>query len=70
MITVIHIYLLKEIISVNNTAVAGVDANNAAKKVIFKNCALFTNCITKMNNTQIDNPEYIDIVMPIYNLIE
>ena len=70
MITVIYIYLLKEIISVNNTAVAGVDANNAAKKVIFKNCALFTNCITKMNNTQIDNPEYIDIVMPIYNLIE
>ena len=40
------------------------------KKVIFKNCALFTNCISKINNTQIDNAEYIDIVMPMYNLTE
>ena len=23
-----------------------------------------------MNNTQLDNAEYIDIVMPMYNLIE
>ena len=40
------------------------------KKVIFKNCTPFTNCISKINNTQIDNAEYIDIVMPMYNLIE
>ena len=40
------------------------------KKVIFKNCAPFTNCISKINNTQIDNAEYIDIVMPMYNLVE
>ena len=38
--------------------------------MIFKNCAPFTNCITKINNTQIDNAEYIDIVMSMYNLIE
>ena len=62
--------LVKGNISVNNTAAAGADANNAAKKVIFKNCALFTNCISKINNTQIDNAEYIVIVMPMYNLIE
>ena len=30
----------------------------------------FTSCITKINNTQIDYAEYIDIVMPMYNLIE
>ena len=30
----------------------------------------FISCITKINNTQIDNVEYIDIVMPMYNLIE
>ena len=30
----------------------------------------FTNCISKINNTQIDNAEYIDTVMPMYNLIE
>ena len=59
--------LIKGNISVNNNA-AG--ANNTNKKVIFKNCASFTNCISKINNTQIDNDEYIDIVMPMYNLIE
>ena len=62
--------LVKENIIVNNTAVAAAAANNTNKKVIFKNCAPFTNCISKINNTQIDNAEYIDIVMPMYKLIE
>ena len=62
--------LVKGNITVNNTADAGVAANNTNKKVIFKNCPPFTNCISKINNTQIDNAEYIDIVMPIYKLIE
>ena len=62
--------LVKGNISVNNTTAADADANNTNKKVIFKNCAPFTNCISKINNTQIDNAEYIDIVMPMYNLIE
>ena len=57
-------------ISVNNNAAAGAIANNTNKKVIFKNRAPFTNCISKINNTQIDNSEYIDIVMPMYNLIQ
>ena len=61
--------LVKGNISVNNTAGAAA-ANNTNKKVIFKNCASFANCIIKINNTQIGNAEYIDIVMPIYNLIE
>ena len=39
-------------------------------QIIQINCAPFTNCISKINNTQIDNAEYIDIVMPMYNLIE
>ena len=30
----------------------------------------FTNCISEINNTQIDNAKDIDIVMPMYNLIE
>ena len=62
--------LVKGNISVDNTAAAGTAANNTAKKVIFKNCAPFTNCISKINNIQIDNAEYIDRVMPMYNLIE
>ena len=36
----------------------------------FKNCALFINCISEINNTQVDNAKDIDIVMPMYNLIE
>ena len=62
--------LVKGNITVNNTAADGAVANNTNKKVIFKNCAPFTSCISKINNTQIDNAEYIDIVMPMYNLIE
>ena len=56
-------------ITVNNTADEGAIANNTNKKVIFENCAPFTSCISKINNEQIDNAEYIDIVMPMYNLI-
>ena len=62
--------LLKGTISVNNTAAQGAAANNTNQKVIFKNCAPFTNCISEINNTQIDNAKDIDIVMPMYNLIE
>ena len=61
--------LVKGNITVNNTA-SGAAANNTNKKVISKNSASFTNCISKINNAQIDNAEYIDIVMPMYNLIE
>ena len=59
--------LVKGNISVNNNAVGAAAANNTNKKVIFKNCAPFTNCISRINNTQIDNAEHIDIVMPMYN---
>ena len=62
--------LVKGTISANNTAAAGAAANNTNKKVIFKNCAPFTNCISEINNTQTDNAKDIDIVMPMYNLIE
>ena len=39
--------LVKGNIAVNNTAGAGAVASNTNKKVIFKNCALFTNCTSK-----------------------
>ena len=62
--------LAKGNVSANNTAAADADANNTNKKVIFKNCAPSTDCISKINNTYIDNAQDIDIVMPTYNLIE
>ena len=39
-------------------------------EVVFKNLVPFTNCISKINNTHIDNAKDIDIVIPMYNLIE
>ena len=57
-------------ITVNNTAAADADANNTNEKVIFKNCVSFTNCISEINNIQVDHAKDIDIVMPMYNLIE
>ena len=48
------------------------DPNNEAyeKKLVFKNNVLFVSCISKINNTLTDNAEDLDIVMPIYNLLE
>ena len=51
--------LVKGNILVNNTAAAGADANNTNKKVVFKNCASFTDCISKINNNQVDNAKDI-----------
>ena len=51
--------LFKRNITVNNTATDGAAANNTNKKVIFKNFAPFTSCISKINNTHIDNAEHI-----------
>ena len=62
--------LVKGTISVNNTAAQGAAANNTNKKVIFKNCAPITNSKSEINNMQMDNAIDIDIVMPMYNLIE
>ena len=62
--------LIKGNITVNNSAAADADANNINRKVIFKNCAPFTDWISEISNTQVDNAKYIDIVIPMYNLIE
>ena len=49
---------------------APAQAENVGKKVVFKNCAPFTDCISEINNTQIDNAKYIGVIMPMYNLIK
>ena len=61
--------LVKGNISVNNTETAAI-WNNRNKKVIFENFAPFSSCIRKINNTQVDNAENIDRVMPMYNITE
>ena len=67
-----HTYLLKETITMTG---AGADAaarqgDQRNKGAIFKNCTTFINCKREINNTEIDNNNDIDIVMPMYNLIE
>ena len=64
--------LVKGTITINGIGadVAAREAEERDKGVAFKNCAPFPNCISEINNTQVDNAKDIDIVMPIYNLIE
>ena len=64
--------LVKGTITINGAAAdaAARQADERDKGVAFKNCASFTNCISEINNTQVDNAKDIDIVMPMYNLIE
>ena len=60
--------LVKGTITVAKETVAA--PNDANKKVIFKYCASFTSCINRISNTQVDDAQYIDTVMPMHNLIE
>ena len=57
--------------------ITGDGDNNAARQaderdkgVTFKNCAPFIKCISWINKTEINNAQDIDIVMPMYKLIE
>ena len=52
----------------SNAAVERADERD--KGVTFKNCASFTKCISRINNTDIDNAHDNDIEMSMYNLIE
>ena len=43
--------------------------NNAVTQVVSKNCAPFKNERTEMNDIFIDNADFINITIPMYNLI-
>ena len=43
---------------------------NAAARLALKNCAPFTKCNLEINDEHVDTAENLDIVMPMYNLIE
>ena len=45
-------------------------ADEINEGVIFKICAPFTDCVSEINNTQIEKAKDIDAVMQMYNLIE
>ena len=58
--------------TVTNVNAANTTNNNSFgdKKLIFKNNAPFINCISKINGVKIDNAEDLDVVIPMYNLLE
>ena len=63
--------LVKETITITEGADAAAErADERDKGVAFKNCVPFTKCIIRINNTDIDNAHDIDIIIPMYNLIE
>ena len=56
--------------TVPNTSAQEAAPNNRNKNVMFKNCTSFTNCITEINNTQVDDAHDTDVVMRMYKLTE
>ena len=57
--------VVKETITVTNP-----DNGKRNKAVAFKNNAPFIKCILKINGVKIDNAEDLNVVMPMYNLLE
>ena len=56
-------YILAKGNNISIESQKGDNVNNEEKEVVFKNCDPFTDCISKINNTQIDNNKDIDVVM-------
>ena len=54
---------------VDGTIRAG-NANNNNTKLALKNCAPFTKCNLEINDEHVDTAKNLDIVTPMYNLIE
>ena len=50
--------------TINNRNAAG------GNIVCFKNCAPFRTCISHINDKYLEETQFIDVVMPMYNLIE
>ena len=57
-----YIYFLTR----NITATCG----NVNTNVAFKNCAPFTRCVAHINDEHVETAENLDIIMPMYNLLE
>ena len=55
---------VKATITVQNTVATAAPVSNTNKNVISKTCAPFTNCISEVNNTQVDDARSIYLVIP------
>ena len=61
---------VKATIIVQSTVATAAPVSNTNKNVILKTCASFTNCISEINNTQVDDARSIYLVMSAYNVTE
>ena len=80
MIILMRIFPVTGSITVTRTIPADPNANPAVEKIVkqplivatqvaFKNCAPFKYCRTEINDTFVDYADFINISMPMYNLI-
>ena len=60
--------IAKGTISIERVA-ASEPADNNDKEVVFKNCSPFTDYLSEINNTQINNAKNIDVIMSMYNIL-
>ena len=68
MVIVMHI-LVKETLPIA-WVIALAQPEYVGEQVVFKNCAAFTDCISEIKNIKIDNTNYTDVIMPMYDLTE
>ena len=52
------------------TGIIRITRGNQNTKVALENCAIFKKCRTEINEIFVDDAQYINITMPMYNLIE
>ena len=52
------------------TAIDTNNDNNFNKRFVFKNNTPFLSCISKINGKLVENAEDLDVVMPMYNLLD
>lgn len=64
--------LLKKTITVAGEGVdaAAIESDGNNNQVVLKNYTPFTDCISEINSTKVDNVKHLDVIMGIYNLIE
>ena len=58
------------IVAKGTITVTNPDGAKRNQTAAFKNNAPFIHCISKINGVKIDNAEYLDVLMPMYNLLE
>ena len=67
MIVVMHEFMWTTLVPNTGAAAA---PNNINKRIMIESCAPFTNCISEIKYTQIDDAHHIDVIIPRYNIIE